>query len=97
MHYLVDVTAYVTVYTLVLISLTRYMTVVHNIATARIRTKRNIALVVSVSACSALKSQSKNISYVWQIDWGVFHEEYLGKIYLNFILMAKIYYNLDAT
>jgi len=27
---------------------------------------------------------------------GVFHEETLKKTYLNFILMAKINYNLDA-
>lgn len=35
MHYLVNVTAYVTVYTLVLISVIRYMTMVHGTSTAR--------------------------------------------------------------
>jgi len=28
--------------------------------------------------------------------WGVFHEENLGKTYLNFIFMARINYNLDV-
>jgi allatostatin receptor len=39
MHYLLNVTAYVTIYTLVLIAALRYMTIVHSVATVRYRTK----------------------------------------------------------
>ncbi|ELT93650.1 hypothetical protein CAPTEDRAFT_113004 [Capitella teleta] len=46
MHYLVNVTAYVTVYTLVLISAIRYMTIVHHTATAQLRTKRKVILMI---------------------------------------------------
>ena len=46
MHYLVNVTAYVTVYTLVLISAIRYMTIVHNLRTAPIRTRRNVVIMI---------------------------------------------------
>ena len=47
MHYLVNVTAYVTVYTLVLVSAVRYMTVVHGVRTARLRTVTNIAVIIA--------------------------------------------------
>lgn len=46
LHYLVNVTAYVTVYTLVLISVVRFMTVVHSAATVHIRTKRNAVFMI---------------------------------------------------
>ena len=46
MHYLLNVTAYVTVYTLVLISAMRYMTIVHNQETKHYRTPRNIVVMV---------------------------------------------------
>ena len=46
MHYLLNVTAYVTVYTLVLISIIRYMTVCHNTQTMHIRTKKNVVFMV---------------------------------------------------
>jgi len=46
MHYAVNVTAYITVYTLVLISILRYMTIVHNANTVRFRTRRNVALII---------------------------------------------------
>ena len=46
MHYLVNVTAYTTVYTLVLVSVVRYMTIVHTVTTARLRTRRNVALMI---------------------------------------------------
>ena len=43
------VTAYVTVYTLVLISVIRYMTVVHSASTARYRTAaRVVAMIVAI-------------------------------------------------
>lgn len=47
LHYLVNVTAYVTVYTLVLISVIRYMTVVHSVRTAGIRTRQNVVIMVT--------------------------------------------------
>jgi len=46
MHYVSNVTAYVTVYTLVLVSAIRYMTVVHGVTTARLRTIRNIVAMI---------------------------------------------------
>ena len=46
MHYLLNVTAYVTVYTLVLISAIRYMTIVHNPRTAALRTKPRVVLMI---------------------------------------------------
>ena len=49
MHYLINVTAYVTVYTLVLISVIRYMTIVHTTKTARYRTtSRVISMIVAI-------------------------------------------------
>jgi len=47
MHYLVNVTAYVTVYTLVLVSVIRYMTIVHSVRTAPIRTRGNVLAAVT--------------------------------------------------
>jgi len=47
LHYLVNVTAYVTVYTLVLIAAVRYATIVHSTATVRYRTRRNVVLAVA--------------------------------------------------
>ena len=44
-NYVIYVTAYVTVYTLVAISVLRYLTVVHNNKTVRYRTKRNMILL----------------------------------------------------
>jgi len=49
MHYLINVTAYVTVYTLVLISIIRYMTIVHTTSTARYRTTgRVVTMIVAI-------------------------------------------------
>jgi len=49
MHYLINVTAYVTVYTLVLISIIRYMTIVHTNSTARYRTvSRVVTMIVGI-------------------------------------------------
>ena len=47
LHYLVNVTAYVTVYTLVLIAALRYATIIHSTATVRYRTRRNVMLAVT--------------------------------------------------
>jgi len=47
LHYLVNVTAYVTVYTLVLIAALRYATIVHSTSTVQYRTRRNMMLAVA--------------------------------------------------
>lgn len=55
MHYVVNVTAYVTVYTLVLVSVNRYMTIVHSTSTARFRTRQvTAAAIVGVWATMGL-------------------------------------------
>jgi allatostatin receptor len=46
MHYLLNVTAYVTIYTLVAIAALRYFTIVHNAATVKYRTKSVICLLI---------------------------------------------------
>lgn len=46
MHFLVNVTAYVTVYTLVLIAVVRYLTIVHGPRTVRIRTRANVVVMI---------------------------------------------------
>ena len=45
MQYLLNVTAYVTVYTLVLISIIRYLTIVYSAQTMRFRTKQNMVIM----------------------------------------------------
>ena len=45
MHYLLNVTVYVTIYTLVAIAVVRYMTIVYSYQTKHMRTKRNIIFV----------------------------------------------------
>ena len=47
LHYLVNVTAYVTVYTLVAVAVMRYLTVVHAARTVRYRTPRVTAAVIA--------------------------------------------------
>ena len=47
MHYLLNVTAYVTVYTLVLISAIRYMTIVHSAPSAHLRTKHRVVVMIA--------------------------------------------------
>ena len=46
MHYLLNVTAYVTVYTLVLISVLRWLTILYGPQTLHIRTKSNVVLMI---------------------------------------------------
>lgn len=46
MHFLVNVTAYVTVYTLVLIAFVRYLTIVHGQRSARFRTRANVVRTI---------------------------------------------------
>ncbi len=45
MQYLLNVTAYVTVYTLVVISVVRYLTIIYSTQTMRFRTKRNMVIM----------------------------------------------------
>ena len=45
MQFLLNVTAYVTVYTLVLISIVRYLTIVYSTQTMRFRTKQNMVIM----------------------------------------------------
>jgi len=52
--YIVNVTSYTMVYTLVLIAVVRYMTVVHNSQTTRMRTRRNVGLAVGAMWILAL-------------------------------------------
>ena len=44
-QYIIYVTTYVTVYTLIAVSFLRYITVIHSVSTARYRTKRNIIII----------------------------------------------------
>jgi len=64
MHYLVNVTAYVTVYTLVLVSVIRYMTVVHSVRTAPIRTRRNVLAAVAAIWVLML---AVNVPILWSV------------------------------
>jgi len=63
MHYLINVTAYVTVYTLVLISVIRYMTIVHTNSTARYRTTgRVIGMIVAIWVLISFRVQMARLS-----------------------------------
>jgi len=46
MHYIVNVSAYVTVYTLVLVTILRYMTIVHNATTVQLRTRKKVVILI---------------------------------------------------
>ena len=45
MHYLLNVTVYVTIYTLVLIAIIRYLAICHSLQTIHFRTKRNMTFI----------------------------------------------------
>jgi len=62
MHYLINVTAYVTVYTLVLISVIRFMTIVHPSRTARYRTINPCAFSKIFLNPARKRSSSKSLS-----------------------------------
>ena len=97
MHYLVNVTAYVTVYTLVLIAALRYFTIVHSAATVRYRTKSIVALLV---LCMWLVVLLVNIpiirSYGVEIDiYGIpdcehYSHEISRPIYATFFTFAYV-------
>jgi len=62
LHYLVNVTAYVTVYTLVLIAALRYATIVHPTSTVRYRTRSNVMLTVAAIWLLMLLANSPIVS-----------------------------------
>lgn len=69
MHYLINVTAYVTVYTLVLISIIRYMTIVHSTSTARYRTPgRVVSMIVAIWALMLTVNTPVLIKYGAETD-----------------------------
>jgi 7 transmembrane receptor (rhodopsin family) len=64
MHYSVNVTAYVTVYTLVVIAVMRYLTIVHNATTTWFRTRRvTVGLIVSLWAILLVVNVPVLLSY----------------------------------
>ncbi|KAK2141589.1 hypothetical protein LSH36_1073g00035 [Paralvinella palmiformis] len=101
MHYLLNVTAYVTVYTLVLISVIRYMTIVHNTRTIRFRTRTNIVLmIIAIWACMCAVNIPILMSYGVQLlnpddpskgiiceNWGI---EVGQRLYATFFCFAYI-------
>jgi 7 transmembrane receptor (rhodopsin family) len=62
MHYVTNVSGYVTVYTLVLVSAVRYMTVVHGVTTARLRTIRNVVIMIVTIWVTMLAANSPILS-----------------------------------
>jgi len=69
MHYLVNVTAYVTVYTLVLISVIRYMTIVHTTTTARYRTGgRVVTMIVAIWVLMLAVNTPVLVKYQAELD-----------------------------
>ena len=101
MHYLLNVTAYVTVYTLVLISVIRYMTIVHNARTMRFRTRTNIVLmIIAIWVCMCAVNIPILLSYGVQLlnpddpsegtvceNWGI---EVGQRLYATFFCFAYI-------
>ena len=97
MHYSVNVSAYVTVYTLVIISIIRYMTVVHNASTVRLRTKQNIVLTILTNWVVMLTVNAPILtSYGEQVDSsGVIECDHNGKeiaqrIFASFFAFAYL-------
>lgn len=97
MHYLLNVTAYVTIYTLVLIAALRYFTIVHNSATVKYRTKRVVALLVcGIWVVMLLVNAPIVTSYGVQVNlYGVEDCENYGRqvgqyIYATFFVFAYL-------
>jgi len=92
MHYLVNVTAYVTVYTLVLVSVIRYMTIVHSVRTAPIRTRRNVLAAVAAIWVMML---AVNVPILWSygvVDGECYHysEDISRRIFGTFFAFAYV-------
>lgn len=96
MHYLLNVTVYVTIYTLVLISVIRYLTVVHNARTMAIRTKQNTVIMIIMIWCIIL-CVNIPIPLVYRVDvehgqtvCDNFGIEMGQKIYATFFVFAYL-------
>jgi len=93
MYYLVNVTAYVTVYTLVLVSVIRYMTIVHSVRTAPIRTRANV--LAAVAAIWALML-AVNVPILWsygvneQAECNQYSLEVARRIFATFFAFAYV-------
>ena len=92
MHYLVNVTAYVTVYTLVLVSVIRYMTIVHSVRTASIRTRGNVLAAVAAIWVMML---AVNLPILW--SYGVtengcdsYSEDISRRVFATFFAFAYV-------
>ena len=86
MHYLLNVTAYVTIYTLVLIAALRYFTIVHSVATVKYRTKKVIQLLVCgiwvtmlLLNIPILSSYGVQPGYLGLPDCNIYRTQNLGK------------------
>ena len=97
MHYLLNVTAYVTIYTLVLIAALRYFTIVHSAATVRYRTKKVIGvLILGIWIIMLLCNVPIILSYGVQIDvYGIGDCEHYGAdiarpLYATFFAFAYL-------
>ena len=73
-HYFMFVSAYVSIYTLVLMSLDRYLAVVHPISSMSIRTQRNTYIVVSITWVIILLGHVPLL-----MQYGVFEYDYYGE------------------
>ena len=73
-QYMINVTAYASVYTLVLMSLDRYLAVVHAISSMTIRTERN-AYVVIILSWVAIMGLNTPILFQYELLIYVFHGE----------------------
>ena len=96
MHYLINVTAYVTVYTLVLISVIRYMTIVHTNSTARYRTIiRVVTMIVAIWVLMLAVNTPVLIKYGAELNKGVWictiaSDLAAGQLYATFFTFAYL-------
>ena len=68
MHYVVNVIAYVTVYTLVLVAILRYMTIVRDNETTRCVDQLSPKqLIVHIALCHLIRLINNNILYIYFI------------------------------
>jgi len=88
-QYLVVVTAYASVYTLVLMSLDRFLAVVHPITSMSIRTEANTYLAITVTwlvivvACTPLLLTHGKVSYfsfIFPFHWYKYNEIFVSAI-----------------
>ena len=103
MHYLTNVTAYITVYILVLISVIRYMTIIYNTQTTRLRTKQNV-VIMSVAVWITMLLVNVPITLSYQVtgkngrrDCDLIENETGKKIYTTFFAFAYVLPMLTIT